>query len=166
MKSIFTRKGEEILVDDEDFESLSKVLWRVNDGYAARTVRINGKKQNQYMHRLIFGLEPHSREWLDHINMNRLDNRRENLRLCTNAQNQQNRTLSKRNTTGYKGVSFQANTRKYRVQIKCHGVRRYLGEFETADEAAHEYNKAAIALHGEFAVLNPVGISRERAGER
>ena len=157
MKSIFTSKGEEILVSDEDFDALSKVAWWVREGYAIRTIYVGGKKRCEYMHRVILGLPYGSKDCGDHINMNKLDNRRENLRTCSNAENQRNRGMYRTNSTGYKGVVLHKQSGKFRAQIKHNGVRQDLGQFATAGEAAHAYNKAAIRLHGDFAVLNPVG---------
>jgi hypothetical protein len=101
-------------------------------------------------------------EWpsllIDHIDMNHANNRIENLRLATIAQNQHNATLKRGNTTGYKGVSFQKRDNRYRAQIQVHKKRIALGWFETADEAAHAYNKAAITHHGEYARLNVPGM--------
>jgi hypothetical protein len=84
---------------------------------------------------------------LDHRNGDKLDNRVENLRLVTRAQNCQNRNKFQSNTSGFKGVSFNKKAGKFRAYI--HG--KHLGLFPTAESAAEAYNAAAIALHGDFA---------------
>lgn len=101
-------------------------------------------------------------EWpsvtVDHRNQNKSDNRLDNLRLATTSQNQAN-TVCRPNGTGRKGVSIHKG--KYRAQIKLNGMNRALGAFTTLDEASHAYNRAAIELHGDFAVLNPIGTDKE-----
>ena len=153
-----TAKGVEFKVSPEDFDCVAAFPWHVrNRGYVARTIRCeNGRRRQLHLHRFILGVDD-AGVMVDHINGDPLDNRRENLRVCSNSANQHNQGLNKRNTTGYKGVCFYKKSGKYRAQIKHQMARHFLGEFRTPEEAAHAYNKAAIRLHGDFAVLNPVG---------
>lgn len=67
------------------------------------------------------------------------------------------RRIQRNNGTGYKGVSYHKGNRRYRAQINHMGKQRHIGEFDTPEEAAHAYNKASVALHGDRAILNPVG---------
>ena len=90
---------------------------------------------------------------VDHIDCNKLNNLRSNLRLCTKSQNQHNRAKQKNNTSGYKGVHLQKRTGKYRAQIKLHGKRKILGLFSTPELAYAAYCSAAVQLHGDFARL-------------
>jgi hypothetical protein len=100
------------------------------------------------------------REEVDHINGEGLDNRRENLRLATHAQNLKNLKVPKNSTTGFKGVSFRKDKRKYEAYIKYdNNPRKRLGYFKTAKEAAEAYNDAAAEFHGEYARLNVVEAS-------
>jgi len=117
-----------------------------NTWYAARS---EGKNQI-HMHREIINAPADLQ--VDHINGNGLDNRRENLRLCTNAENARNRRLSKNNTTGYKGVDLDAN--RYRAQIRVGQKFVYLGRFDDPIEAAKAYDAAAREHYGEFARTN------------
>lgn len=89
----------------------------------------------------------------DHINRNGLDNRKENLRLCTIKQNSYNAKLSKRNSSGYKGVSKTWNG-KWRARIRVNDIEKHLGVFFTSKEAAQVYDNAAQKYYGEFANLN------------
>jgi len=88
---------------------------------------------------------------IDHINGNRLDNRKENLRICSRGENSRNQALSRGNTSGFKGVTWHKYAGKFFVQITCAGKRRNLGYFD-CPELGHEfYCLAADMLHGEFA---------------
>lgn len=100
---------------------------------------------------------------IDHDNLNKLDNRIENLRLATRAQQAANVRLNSLNTTGAKGVRIRKSVpnRPYAGLITVNGKMKYLGAHATLDEAAHAYNKAAIHYFGEFACLNPIGQDKE-----
>ena len=115
-----------------------------------RQIGLNGKV---YMaHRLAwifyYGVNPD--DMIDHINGNRLDNRIENLRLCTPQQNQWNRSKSVKNTSGFKGVSYEKKNKKWRARIKIDGGNKCLGLYQTKQEAADAYNSYAKKIHGEF----------------
>lgn len=154
MAELRTKRGDVILVDDEDFMALSKPSWHVtSDGYAKRTVRIGrrseGKKITVAIHRQILGLERGDARQVDHINGNKLDNRRCNLRICLKDENARNRKTNANNQLGYKGVSRHGL--KSRVEIQSHVRRVYLGLHPTAELANEFYALAAEMLHGEFA---------------
>ncbi len=104
------------------------------------------------MHRIIMNA-PVGKQ-VDHINHNGLDNRKENLRLATPAQNQANQKLSKANTSGFKGVSFDKKKKKWAAYIGKQS--RNLGRFLDIRDAARAYNDAAKLAYGEFAKLNPL----------
>lgn len=143
-------RKDNVIVSDSDFEWLSTLNWSSQKSGIVYT-RIGGR--HVQMHRLIMDA-PESLE-VDHINGNRLDNRRENLRLCTSSQNKCNRGLRRDNTSGYKGVSWHKQRQKWSVRIKTpYGKYLSCGLFEDKREAALAYNKAALNFHGEFAHLN------------
>ncbi len=126
--------------------------------YAVRSTWLgNGKSKTERLHRIILsrmlGRTLVRGEQVDHINQQTLDNRRSNLRLATNAQNQQNQSLSKNNKSGYKGV-YRNPKGRWIAQIRENGKSRYLGSFVSPLEAAHAYDTAALRLFGEFAFLN------------
>ena len=88
----------------------------------------------------------------DHINNNKLDNRRINLRECTHQQNILNTKARKNKQVPYKGVKY--NREKFQAKIMLNGISYNLGTYITAIEAAEAYDKAAIELHGEYACIN------------
>lgn len=151
-KEIKLNKGFVTVVDDEDFEWLSKFKWCVNHGYAKRTVRNGLKFVTVRMHREI--LQASNEMQVDHINGNKLDNRRCNLRLATSSQNQQNRRVGKDNTSGFKGVSWHKKSKKWCAQITVNRKVKHIGIFDDSIEAAKAYDKAAKELHGVFANTN------------
>jgi hypothetical protein len=125
------------------------------DGSGYRQVQLQGKK---YMvHRIIWELNngaiPENMT-IDHINQNKSDNRIENLRLASHAENCRNRGLRKDSTTGYKGVSWNKKAQKYSAQVGIDNKQKHLGYFDTAEEAFVVYQKASQELHGEFNVLH------------
>jgi hypothetical protein len=153
MRFIDLKGGYRAIVDDEDYEFLSQSNWsRNNKGYACKKVRINGKPRNCYMHRVL--LNAQKGESVDHINGNRLDNRRENMRLATVSQNAMNRALSSRGNNRYKGVSLHKG--KYEAKIRFNKKYIYLGRHVKEEEAAKAYNEAAKKYFGEYARLNQI----------
>lgn len=144
-------------VDPDVYEEVAKHNWYLDAaGYARTNVWEGGRKSAApRMHRMVLQ-DASIKMHIDHINGDRLDNRRENLRVCTASQNSMNRGAQANNSSGYKGVIFDKNRVKWRAEI-CHGGKRlYLGRYNTAEEAAIAYNAAALKYHGEFAYQNVV----------
>jgi len=152
MKTIQLTKGYKTLIDDEDYEMLNQYKWCFNSGYAVRGVVVNSKTIFKRMHRII--MNPPSDMFIDHINGDGLDNQRKNLRICTHAQNCQNKRITKGLTSKYRGVALKARDKKWQVYVTANGKRKYLGYFETELEAAIIYNIAARKYYGEFARPN------------
>lgn len=151
MKEIQLTKGKVALVDDEDYEYLMQNSWCYqNPGYAAR----RRNKTIQLMHRII--MKAKKGEQVDHIDGNRLNNQRDNLRLVNNSQNSMNRSLQGNNTSGYKGVSWSKEKRKWHSYITKNGKRTHIGYYACKHEAAKEHNKMALKVHGEYAKLNKI----------
>ena len=155
MKEIRLNKERVALVDDEDFEWLNQWKWSWKPdrygGYATRT-QLSPVRRLISMSRLIMG-EPEGLE-VDHINQNKLDNRKENLRICTTLENQRNKNITKYNKTGFKGVSEYPRYSCYRARINVDGKEHFLGNFKDKESAAREYDKNAKKFFGKFAVLN------------
>ena len=158
MKIIYTKKNEEILVDDEDYERLNCVRWNLAGiGYASRRIRIPdtpiGTYRSEYMHRVLMGLEHGDRRVVDHINGTRTDNQKHNLRICDRAENMHNRGRTRQNKSGFKGVSWCNRDKRWIAHIHVKGSQFRLGYFTNPEEAYAAYCEAAIRLHGEFAKI-------------
>lgn len=141
IKSLRTKHGVEILVDDEDFEYLSQFKWHLASRlkYPETVVKENGKYRWYYMHRIIMGNPP--RKWVDHKNGNPLDNRRENLRVGNGYLNNRNRRKRKNCPSKYKGLIWFSSEGKWGARIINYGIEIYLGRFEFEIKAAEAYNK-------------------------
>jgi hypothetical protein len=135
------------IVDDEDAHQ-SAHRWRVIDGYAIRTSRADGRARTIRLHREILGLTHGDSLASDHINRNRLDNRRSNLRVVTRAQNAQNVPSHRGSSSKYRGVTWYARARKWLAQAKFNGRNHFLGYYrieEDAAAAASEFRRANMA---------------------
>lgn len=160
MKEIKLTQGKVALVDDEDYEHLNQWKWHARkDGdqpyYAVRMDYAYKPKKMVKMHRAVMNVsEP--RLVVDHKNHDTLDNRKQNLRICTVKENTLNRVASKSSTSKFLGVSLNTKARKWVAQIQKKGKNTYLGCFDTQEEAALAYNKAAEVIHGEYANLNVI----------
>lgn len=152
-KVVPLNKGLCAIIDDGDFERVSSYVWHMHMGYPSTNLR-PGKKI--FLHQYIFG----DGIMRDHKDGDALNNQRDNLRICTFGENARNAKLRIDNTTGAKGVCrTHTIVEKYEARIRVSEQRIYLGQYQSVDEAAHAYNKAAILLHGDFCKLNPVGVN-------
>ena len=153
MKEIPLTRGKIALVDDEDYEAVARYHWCFSCGYAKRQATLAPKKTAMvYMHRLLVGAV--KGQEVDHINMNKLDNRRANLRLCTPSQNKANQNRRIDNRSGFKGVCLRKRKMKWEAQIAVGGHNMHLGYFADRIDAARAYDAAAMRHFGEFARLN------------
>ncbi len=148
-------QGQNAIVDAEDYDFLMQWNWtacwdpKVKTFYAYRRITVNGKSISISMHRALLNCDtPHT----DHADGNGLNNRRSNLRPCSVSQNIQNMNKRKYGKSGFKGVSRKG--RRWRARIRINGVPTLLGNYNTPEEAAAAYNKAAEEHFGEFAHIN------------
>lgn len=144
MREVQLNRGFVALVDDEDFDKVSALKWYESSGYGWH----KGRKMYTSMHRFIMQAEKGVE--VDHVDGNRLNNQRSNLRLCTPSQNRCN-TLRKVGVSEYKGVSFDKVNQKWRAKIKVQGKHYSIGRYTTELEARDAYIAKAKELHGEFA---------------
>jgi len=143
---------KQIIVDDIDYPVISKLYW-----YCTPKRVYTNIPYTISIGRLILGLKKGDKRQCDHINCDPFDNRRENIRICTLAQNNRNRKKYKGNyLSEYKGVSFykRRKTKPWFAQIMVNGKNIYLGIFASEVEAACAYDKAARLHFGEFAQVN------------
>lgn len=152
VRNILLSKGGAALVDEADWADVSQFDWNSNGaGYAQRNTVLDGRRTTVFMHREIMGLKRGDGLLVDHANGNRLDNRRENLRICTRSQNQWNRGAQSNSKSGVKGVFWDARRQKWRASIKQHRKEKHIGYFDSIVDAANAYAIAAAQMHGDFA---------------
>jgi hypothetical protein len=148
--------GHIALIDEQDWELVAPYPWRAHSNrrlpaglyVCALVPQLRFGYTHIRLHRLI--TRAVAGVVVDHVNRDGLDNRRQNLRLSTNAHSR----LGCDNTSGYKGVSWHKGTRKWQARASVGGVNRHLGLFKDPWDAAQAYNEAALATWGEFAYLN------------
>jgi len=154
------------IVDDEDFDKLSQFSWhevkrskKSKNIYAGVVLKIGagkGDKIRTTMHRMVLNLKPG--EVCDHINGNGLDNRKENLRKCTHAENIRNQARRRHSEMSpYKGVRKYPTKKRgvlWMAYITAEKKRNLIGFYDSAESAARAYDEWAIKLHGKFASLN------------
>ena len=140
--------GHQILFDEVDLDVVRPYRWTVGThGYATS----GAGKEQLLLHRLL--MAPFEKTCVDHINHNKLDNRRLNLRVCSSTYNAFNKSAQSNNQCGYRGVCQLKNGR-WNVQINKDHKAISLGSYSTPEEAANAYDSAAAILAGEFAWRN------------
>jgi HNH endonuclease len=162
MKLLPLTQGYLAMVADEDYERLRQYKWRLsknqeNKLYAKRAFSQDGWVRQVYLHHEVLGMISPPRGYVvDHINGNGLDCRRENLRLCTQAQNLQNKPPKKNSRSRYKGVTIYESKKGYRYYARITKNRKThcLGKFKDEYTAMAMYNAWSYQLFGRFAYLN------------
>lgn len=155
-----TKNGTEFIIDDEDFVKVDQYTWHINTPPSSKTSYVMAnisKKVKIKLHRFLLNVT-NSKIQIDHINGNGLDNRKENLRLVTNAQNSRNKSkyITTNSTSKYKGVFFCKQRNKWVAQICLDYKKIFIGRFKTEIEAAKAYNEKALTLFGQYAKLNTI----------
>ena len=162
-----------IIIDTEDWDKVKEYKWGIDGNPYAQTSMphpdgggfinpTDGRRRTRRtllrLHHFIMG-KPQKGLVVDHINHNGLDNRKDNLRFVTQAQNLQNKRSNRNSTSAYKGVGWSKRLQKWRALIGNKGKYTHIGYFTCEHEAALAYNKKAKELWGEHALLNEVGTS-------
>jgi hypothetical protein len=152
-KLIPLTQGQFAIVSDDMYDELNQFKWYARwskctkSYYAVRNIQLEDKRTSHAMHRVIMN---HPDKFVDHINRNSLDNRRENLRTVTKSQNQMNRRINRKSKSGYKGVSWDKKAGKYMARIGIDKKVIFLGYFTCPKEAHKVYVEASNNLHGEY----------------
>lgn len=151
--------------DLEDWERLKECCWHshkdsTTGNYYVQTnisIFVDGKRKQKIvqMHRMILEVENYKIK-INHKNFNTLNNCRNNIEICSNAENKQYSKKHKDNTSGYKGVTWHKKQQCWTVQIGINYKNIHLGSFDNIIDAAQAYNEAAIKYHGKFAILNEI----------
>jgi hypothetical protein len=137
------------LIDDDDYEVIASMNWRVSGAGTKRVYAVTGTKPAVYMHRLITECPPGF--VVDHLNEDGLDNRRCNLRVCTHRENiARSNTAPKQSASGFIGVFRNKHSLTFYAKLS----NRRLGAYRRAEDAARAYDAAARAEFGEYARLN------------
>ena len=150
-KKILITRGQVVIVDEQDYEELSKHKWYLIDGFAARTIKKDEKRTTIYMHRVI--MDAPMGVSVYHINHNKLDNQRENLRLVKGSA-RMHRRPSVKHSSKYRGVYWCKDKRKWIAEIKVYKKQIRLGRFEIEKDAAIAYDEAARKYYGTLARTN------------
>lgn len=146
---IRNRKGDIIaaaIIDIDMVELISQYKWNLSGGYARTMIDGHGV----FMHKVIMN-DIDNKFTIDHINRNRLDNRKNNLRYATIQENSFNQSIYKNNTSGVASVRYNKNKNKWEADIQIHRKRIYLGAFKTKEEAIEARKIAEEKYFGEYA---------------
>lgn len=150
-KRITLLRGQVTLVDDSDFPTLAQYPWRLNSsGYAVRTEKRGDRAFVVCLHRELMQAE--RGQIVDHVDHDKLNNTRSNLRIITQQENLQYRRCFRNNRSGYKGVTRQHG--KWHARITVGGKLLHLGFYDDPETAARVYDAAARMLFDEYALLN------------
>jgi hypothetical protein len=153
-----SRQGSVALIDEEDLSVLSGFRWHLSAaGYAVRNLPGRGKG-SVLMHRQILNA-PTGFE-VDHVNGNRVDNRRSNLRLASHAENSRNQGRRSTNKSGSKGVHWDSSRRRWAVELKKDRRKIYVGRYSSIEAATAAYDVAVVKYHGSFARPNAMRFDR------
>ena len=148
---------KKVLLDDEDFERIASFNWKITDsrndgtGLTIRWFSAVGKRWTPIANIVLF---KHKGLMIDHKDRNPFNNQKDNLRISSHSQNNQNKGKQRNSSSKYKGVTLHKRLQKFQVSIMLNGKSKFLGTFTDEIEAAKVYDKHAKIMFGEFAYLN------------
>jgi hypothetical protein len=149
---VLLTKGYEAIIDADNAETVGLYNWYAlenrNSVYGVRRYVVDGEKYTSHMHRIIINAPCDMQ--VDHIDGNGLNNRKSNLRIATNSQNQHNARMRSDNTSGYKGVSFHKPSGLWQARLSVGGVCKSLGYFGCSVDAYDAYCIGVKNYHAEF----------------
>lgn len=150
MRHIPLSQGKFAIIDEADFPEISSYKWYFHQGRAVRKPKTIDKKRTGFiwMHREI--AKPDDDKVIDHINGNTLDNRRENLRICTRSQNQWNKSPRIKSFTRMKNIHWKKEKKRYAVRFQKFGKKIEFGYFKNLEEAIKVRNDAVLSVHEGF----------------
>ena len=154
--NIKSKEKARTIIDLADVGKIKHFKWYAIKRQGCLVVGTMSKGALEYMPNIIMNFNSNRFKMIDHRDRNPLNNRRANLRVCNQSQNQMNKKIPKNNTSGYKGVCWVKNRKTWKACIRANGENLYLGSFKDKIDAAQAYNKAAIKHFGEFACLNSI----------
>ena len=155
-KRISLTRGQFTIVDDEDYKELNQFNWHAHWCISTKSFYVERRRLKRdptgptgvSMHRFI--MDAPKGMQVDHINHDTLDNRKDNLRICTVSQNAINKGKNSTNKSGHKGVCWHKRHNKWIAQIRVSGRILHLGYFLNKEIAAQAYKDASRKYHGEF----------------
>lgn len=152
--NLYNQKNEKIgkfVIDKEDIEKVKYKKWRYSHGHIVTGLPSKGTQRD--LSHVILDFNPKENPGLvvDHINGNANDNRKNNLRICTQGHNVMNKSFMSNNTSGFIGVSYRKNKDRYDPEIRQDNIRCHLGYTKTLEEAVYKRYIAEQILFGEFA---------------
>lgn len=146
----YDSNGRKFLFDLDDYDKIKKYTWyQAQNGYFRTGIKVDDKWIQIQMHRLVMNVLADD-VLIDHINGDRFDNRKSNLRYATHSQNMQNSFVSVRNTSGFRGVSFSSDDGLWRARININGERVDLGSYSDFHNAVKARLNAEVKYYGEY----------------
>lgn len=155
----YTADNHQFLFDKEDYELIKNYKWWINNtGYLMTTVTLNPGEhgKNILFHRLVMGVLDNPDVVIDHIKHNILDNRKSELRICSQKENTRNLKVSCVNTSGVTGVYYIKHTKKWNAYLEINHQRINLGYYNNFDDAVKARKNAEEKYFGEYSYDNSI----------
>lgn len=139
MEIVLNQTSETALVSEEDYDSINRIKWYFWNGYANASINDGTKRMHRYIIETCMKITIGKKEVVDHINGNKLDNRRENLRVISYGENARNQAKRKESSSKYKGVCWHSLSKSWRAAISVNG-KQHVAYYIDEESAAIQYN--------------------------